>query len=671
MEKVRKNVEQYLLKCAVLAFFGICMFSRCANTAMPQGGPRDTLPPRIVNMSPGNYSTNFKDNKIYIEFDEYVQLKEQQKEFYTSPFMSKKPVSTIRGRGIQIDIQDTLLPNTTYSLNFGSSIVDNNESNQLNGFRYVFSTGDKIDSMVMSGYTVDASSADSLAKTFIFFYRAEKDSMPDYDSTLLKGKPDFVARAESNGVFIAENLKPVDYRVYAVYDENNNQTYDPGVDRVGFLDSICNPASMPEFGVWYDTTLMYMVADPQLFFRLFKDTHFKMQRMSLSSRPLRQKIMLAFNAEYPEISSLRLDGIDSTQIITEHLKPTRDSIVLWLNVPAENLPDTIKGEISYMRHDSLRNLVPTSEKLVLGWKAFESKQQEKERLKKEREREQAIKEGREPEKEPNPFKYDSGIGNPVNPEKNIYLTFDYPLVEMDSSRISFVRISESKDTVAVKPLIRQDTANIRRWEIATDWVSGGAYAIMIPPGALRNVAGETNDTISSSFTVMNPEKYGTLIFDVRGKTPESRYILQLMGSSGDNVIQEIKGASTGKYTFNYVDAGDVRLRVIEDVNGNGEWDTGNVVERRQPERAERFVLLDGGDIITAKVNWELDFTVDMSKLFAPVTMESLREQLRELNERRVRDWVEKKAQERERERQNRNKGGRSSSFNPSSLGSFR
>ncbi len=155
----------------MLLFVG-SLFTKCASTMTPTGGPKDTLPPVIVAMEPDNFSTGFRTlnpPKIYIEFDEYVQIKDQQKEFYTSPAMKKKPTLTRRGRGIVVTIKDTLLENTTYALNFGSAIQDNNESNPLHSMRYVFSTGDEIDSMYMSGYTADSYKADSVGKTFIWF----------------------------------------------------------------------------------------------------------------------------------------------------------------------------------------------------------------------------------------------------------------------------------------------------------------------------------------------------------------------------------------------------------------------------------------------------------------------------------------------------------------------
>ena len=211
-----------VLRLAVALLFASALMSRCASMMTPTGGPRDSLPPVIVNMTPDNFATGrptVGHGKIYIEFDEFVQLKDQQKEFFTSPAMKKKPLITLRGRGIVVQLRDTLAPNTTYALNFGSAIRDNNEGNPLYSMRYVFSTGPEIDSMVLSGYTADSYKADSVSKSFIWFFPADSvEQVAGYDSTIFKYKPAAIARAENNGIFIAQNLKPIPYRVYAVQD---------------------------------------------------------------------------------------------------------------------------------------------------------------------------------------------------------------------------------------------------------------------------------------------------------------------------------------------------------------------------------------------------------------------------------------------------------------------
>ena len=389
MKRQNHKVIVWLRVC-VLAMFCPAFLWRCATVMNLEGGPIDTLPPVIVSMLPDNFTTNFTASKIYVTFDEFVQLKDQQKEFFTSPQMKKKPQLSIRGRGILIQIKDTLKENTTYALNFGSAVRDNNEGNPLYSMRYVFSTGPEVDSMVVSGYTADSYTADSVAKSFIYFFPADSvEDIPEYDSTMFKYQPAVIARAETNGIFIAQNLKPIAYRVYAVQDKNDNQIYEPGSDQVGFLEGTYNPREQPDFAMWYDSIRQYVVAEPQLYLRMFTDKAFRRQVLSQSERPLQHKAMLYFAAAHPQIERIRFDSIPEDRVIFDPQTVGRDTIALWFNMPSSALPDTIKGEITYFKHDTVNVLQSVTEPLKLAWRFIETKEQEKERRELERDRRKA------------------------------------------------------------------------------------------------------------------------------------------------------------------------------------------------------------------------------------------------------------------------------------------
>lgn len=210
------------------------------------------------------------------------------------------------------------------------------------------------------------------------------EDVPEYDSTMFKYQPAVIARAETNGIFIAQNLKPIPYRVYAFEDKNNNQIYEPSVDQVGFLTGTYNPAELPDFGIWYDSIRRYVTADPQLYFRMFTDEAFGRQYLRESERPVQHKALLYFNAGHPRIDSIVFDSIPADRVIIEPQSRNRDTIALWFDVPSASLPDTIRGEITYMKHDSLDRLLPSTEKLKLAWRYIESKEEAKEREQLER-----------------------------------------------------------------------------------------------------------------------------------------------------------------------------------------------------------------------------------------------------------------------------------------------
>ena len=661
-----------VLRLAVALLFASALMSRCASMMTPTGGPRDTLPPVILNMTPDNFSVNrpiVHHEKIYIEFDEFVQLKDQQKEFFTSPQMKKKPLVSMRGKGIVVQLRDTLEANTTYALNFGSAVRDNNEGNPLYSMRYVFSTGPTIDSMIFSGYTADSYKADSVSKSFIWFFPADSvENVAEYDSTIFKYKPAVIARAENNGIFIAQNLKPIPYRVYAVQDKNDNQMYEPGSDQVGFLEKSYNPAEMPDFAMWYDSIRQYVTAEPQLYLRMFTDKAFRRQLLSQTERPLQHKAMLYFGAAHPRIERIRFDSIPEDRVIVDPQTVGRDTIALWFNMPSSALPDTIKGEITYFKHDTVNVLQEVTEPLKLSWRLIETKEQEKEREKLERDRRKAEAAGEkwvEPKKE-NPFAYKLPLTGEINPENNLTVDFDYPLTRLDSAAmlLTLTRSDNSIEDVPVRFV--RDTGLLRRWHIEAPWTSGGQYTLTIPKGAITDVAGFSNDSIVRKYTVLDPEKFATVKIHVKGKDDKAKYILQLL--DGSNALkQEKRDVTTGDWQFNYVPAGEIKFRIIEDMNGNGKWDTGNVVERLQPERAEIYANDEGEDTFATKTNWEVEFSIDMNRVFAPVTMESLSRLLDEREAQRLRREAEKRAKE---PKTNRNSHDQNNQNNANGFGSF-
>lgn len=645
---------------AVVMLFGALLLTKCASTMVPTGGPKDTLPPVIVYMEPDNFTTNvdtLRPPKIYVEFNEYVQIKDQQKELYTSPAMKKKPSVARRGRGIVVTIKDTLRPNTTYAINFGSSIQDNNESNPLHSMRYVFSTGPEIDSMYMSGYTADSYKADSVSKSFIYFFIADSVEQPqEWDSTMFKYKPQVIARAEKNGIFIAQNLKPINYRIYAFEDTNGNMEYEPSVDQIGFLDTTYNPMYMPGFTIWYDSLRHYPSAEPQLYFRMFMDRRFARQVLSGQERVNRHKALIYFGAPNPEVTKIEFDSIPSDKVIYDPQTVGKDTVALWFNIPAEELPDTIKGRITYFKHDSINNLVESEDKLRLAWVKTESKSEREEREKLEKEREKAEREGREweePEKE-NPFKLTIPSSGEVNKYKHVDFEFDYPLTKFDTTALLFTMTTENiTEPQNVEYTILRDTLNRRKFQLRAEWEPKAKYELVMPAGMFENIAAETNDTIKCTYTASDPEKYAIVNIKVRGTHPRARYILQITNVQG-RVQRELADVTPGSYTFEYVSPGDIMLRVVEDMNANGKWDTGDMVLMRQPERTEIYKNDDGIETITTKENWEFDIDVDMDKLFAPVTMESIVKMLNDREDERLKKLAEERAKRRQEEQNKKN-----------------
>ena len=449
------------------------------------------------------------------------------------------------------------------------------------------------------------------------------------------------ARSYPNGIFIAENLKPMDDRIAALDANHTNRRAEPGVDRVAFLATVFNPLREPAFDIWYDTSRHYMQADPQLMMRLFKEIPSKRQTYTGASRPQSNKVTLMFSAPFPQIDTLVFEGFDPSKILTEYVTSRRDTMTLWFDAIEEEMPDTLRGRLVYRKHDSTGVLQPAGQDLALAWRTPAKKGKEKEK--------------KDDAPEPNPFKVKVAGGTTLNPEKNIVFDFDYPLTRVDSAAIDLQRLGEGESSEPVAVSFVQDTAKLRSWTLSAPWVAGEKYCLTIPAGTFTNTNRESNDTLRSEFTIESPEKYGTLILNVKGKTPQSEYVIEVLRDG--RVQKEIPHVRSGTHTIRYVDVGTIKLRFIEDLNGNGKWDTGSVFERRQPERVEYFVDKSGSEEIVTKENWDLEYDVDMNELFGPVTMERMQEKIRRDEQARLREIAKKRAEQEKNGRQSSAAGG--------------
>jgi hypothetical protein len=214
----------------------------------------------------------------------------------------------------------------------------------------------------------------------------------------------------------------------------------------------------------------------------------------------------------------------------------------------------------------------------------------------------------------------------VNPEEDLLLEFATPLTRFDSTSFELLSWSEKKDTLREKVTFRPDSINPRKWRMSSRWTPEREYKLYIPTDALADITGEGNDSLTLNLTVSDIEKFATLNLKVIPRLEGAVYVVQLLDSS-NKPLREFRDIGAGNHTINYVPAGEVRIRIIEDLNGNGKWDSGNMVERRQSERAEFYKNEKEEELFTTKTGWEFEFTFDMAKIFAPVTMEQLIERL--------------------------------------------
>ena len=226
-----RNIIFFIAVCCMAYMISI-LGSGCAQIVSPTGGPRDTIPPVLLNATPRNGTVNFKDNRITLSFDEYVQLQKLQENLLISPTPKIIPNIDFKLKTVTIKIRDTLEPNTTYRFDLGNSIQDINEGNPLRNFSYIFSTGSYIDSLQFSGKVQLAETGKPDSTMLVFLYK-DLD-----DSAVLKHKPKYIARLDSSGNFKFQNLPEGIYNVYALKDASGQKIYYSKDEIFAFADSV-------------------------------------------------------------------------------------------------------------------------------------------------------------------------------------------------------------------------------------------------------------------------------------------------------------------------------------------------------------------------------------------------------------------------------------------------
>lgn len=529
-----KNV--YIVVFAIV-FACIFSFTSCAKRGSITGGPKDTIPPSIINAYPDNYTTNFSGNEIKITFNELIKVKDINKQLIISPPLKNKPTIVPQGSAnkfISIKISDTLQPNTTYSFNFGQSITDNNEGNPYSQFKYVLSTGSYIDSLALMGKIKDAYNQQPDNFVSVQLYDAQTFT----DSTVYKEQPLYVTNTlDSLKVFALENLKAGNYQIVALKDNNNNYKFDPKQDKIGFLT---HKISVP------NDTLFEM--------ELFKEkVNFK------AERPYQQtnnKLYMGFEGEPKGAKITATDGVNSVPLVmTKFPKKDTDSVQLFIPM--------IKAD----------SLVISVEKDNFN-KTFTTK----------------IKE----QKETDTLNI-SSVQKGTLHFRDIYtINTATPLKNIQKEKITLL----NKDSVAVA---FDYVYNEFEQEIKFDFKKeeNQKYQIEFLPDAFEDIYNTKNDTLSFTFSTRNFSDYGNLRVNLNS-AKRFPLILEVLTAKGEVKYSAIS-TDEKQLQFDIIEPSLYTLRIIYDDNGNGIWDTGNYLEKRQAEEIEYYPKE-----IDVRANWDVE-----------------------------------------------------------------
>ncbi len=592
----------------------LCIYA-CANRGYPEGGPKDETPPQVVEEVPLSYTTNFKAKRVNIYFDEFVQLNDINNKFIFSPPVKKDPKVSLKGKYVQVAIPDSLRENTTYSLDFADAIVDNNESNPLGFYRYVFSTGERIDTLELGGTVVNAESYEPVMGVLVALYEKQGDSIP------LKELPDYIARTDSSGNFRLTNLREGHYRVMAIEDANRDKMYTPESEMFAWMDTTVFPVVEPatrvdtfhviEKIVEADTILRdsivrtdYLAYGPSnLYLRLFLE---KLTQLYLVEDDRKEREQLNFIFSIPGENGLEVTLWDT--LATEPLPQDwyfkehsagNDTLTLWIKDSTVYKKDTLNVILSYMRSDSTGQWERYSDTARYTFRAKEKK------------------EGKSKKKDEDAPKVEfleikSNISGDLDLGARLYLEFSRPI---NKSTLDSIRVLEKVDTVyqLIPFQVVEDSLRVRRVFVDAAWKAGGEYQLQIDSATIYDIYGRFNDKLEKKFKVRTEEYYGKIMVNVRGV--DCPTIVQLYkaengksenGKRTYNVVQSKVVEQDGEVVFPLLPEGKYCVRAILDRNGNGVWDTGLYLKHRQPEE---IVYLRGEIAVKQNFDVEQDFDI--------------------------------------------------------------
>ena len=618
-------------------FAGIALFAipliiavSCASIGNPTGGPRDEDPPIFVRANPAPGSVNVTRNRIDIDFNEIVNVKDAFTKVVVSPPSKQVPRVSSSGRRVSVQFQDTLLENTTYTIDFGNSIEDNNESNKLPSFSYIFSTGPEIDTLQISGMVLSAENLEPQQGMLVGVYANLSDTA---FSTLPFER---MAKTDDRGRFSILGLAPGQYRIFALNDLDNDYHRANPEEAMAFYDVLLSPTSqriMTTDTVFnlkngeVDTILnrertLFLPND--ILLRSF-ESDVKSQYLQKYERQDSTRLNFIFNTKadsIPKIEAVGFEDLKDWYVVEKSAK--NDSVTFWITEPSLLSLDSLRIAATYLRTDSAKNLTEITDTLRFFYSrdlknalANAAKERQKEIEEKEKEREKAIKEA---EKKGEEY-IDTIVDEPIKPlpltlkmlsssTQEVYLPifmeFDTPLSRLDSNAFHLEVQIDSVWNEVNKPykVAPVDTNNPRKLMIEYPWEFASQYRLTVDSLAATSIYGLVSNKIEHSFKTKTEDDYSSVTFDITNFTDTVPAFIELLNTS-DSPVRRVKVVNN-KAEFKYLAPGKYYARIFEDHNGNGIFDTGNLDSIRQPDVSYYYPKL-----INVKKNWDKEESWDV------------------------------------------------------------
>ncbi|MBX7108806.1 MAG: Ig-like domain-containing protein [Chitinophagales bacterium] len=530
------------------------LLQSCASQMAPTGGDKDITPPVPVRSNPDNLSIHFHAQKITITFNEFIQTGDFGSQVFFSPALKIKPQYRVHGKTLSITLNDTLKPQTTYTVNFGAAVKDITEGNIMVNYQYVFSTGDYIDSLNIQGIVRGAEDGLPKENVLAMLYSDQTDSV------VAKERPSYYAHSAKDGHFEISHIKEGSYKLIGLRDQNADLQYSPGED-IAFSDSAIEIK---------DSTGFYALL-------LFKPAAEQQKLLGAhASQPGRISIAFAKPINQLQVTPLTVRKADSVI----QYNAARDTAVFFLNdITSDSITLQLKdGDFT----DTIAvRMKPVNEKDKVLLPKFTITS--------------ALKGGRSSQQQA--------------PDKPMLLQFSTPVTMLMPGKVLLLTNDTTKVSTPAAANLVADTLTLRkRGEVYFPFSEKTSYTLMIPDSAFRDVYGRFNDSVSITFVTFEKSATGNLLLKVTTDSLHT-YFYELSNSSREVVARGKLKHGLTELQFNAMRPGDYSLKVIEDMNGNNRWDTGSYWKHLQPEKIYNYT-----DDITLRANWDLEVEMTVGSM---------------------------------------------------------
>lgn len=551
--------------------------TQCANVVSPSGGPKDTVPPIVLQSNPENKSTNFSDKEIHITFDEYVTLNNPNNNIMISPPMEKSPDYKLSGKSLIIKFKEHLKSDVTYSINFGEAIKDLHEGNIFKDYSFTFSTGDVIDTLMLKGKVLQAADHKPSTDFFVMLY-SENDTLP-FDSLPYLIKPDYVTKTDKDGNFNFSGLKENEYLIFALKDGNSNLKFDlPNEDIAFTIDNVqltidnlqltIDSLQLTSDSLQLTSDSLRVKDEPFILYSFLEED--SVQRLLKKEVPEEGVLRLAFRYPAKDVKIEVLETLPDSFAIYPTYSANYDSI-LWYFTPNK---DSLLLTINY---DTLIN---DTAQISLKPRKTDGRRRSKEQKTNSLEIKTNV------------------IGGKLKPEQNLLFTFKEPVTDIVLRDTSWYIVD--KDTIINDLQFTKVDSFGLKYKLEKTFVPEQSYKIIIPDSVFYSFKRTTNDTTVVSFKVPPISEYGNLFVTIEKPDNAPQIIVELLDDK-DKLIEKQIIKESSKVGFKYLQPKKYKLRATIDNDANGRWSPGHFGKRILPESVYYHK-----DIFDVKANWDID-----------------------------------------------------------------